>query len=255
MSKEQTETLEQMRVRRYNESVGDRDKDDGYNCSICKNKGLIAHETGTGSEMFRDCKCMSIRNILLRARNSGLGDILHDLTFDRFVDTEPWQAEIKKKAKAFCMDGDAGWFYIGGQSGCGKSHICTAIVGHYIKAGKKVQYMLWAEDSKRLKQLASDTGYQKEIDKYKNAEVLYIDDFLKTRQGGSTSDADMNLAFEIINNRMLDNGKITIISSEKTLDELMDYDEATMSRIFQKTGNYKLNIAKDKGKNYRLLQA
>lgn len=35
-------------------------------------------------------------------------------------------------------------------------------------------------------------------------------------------------------------------------DELMDYDEATMSRIYQQTGKYKLNIGKDRGKNYRL---
>lgn len=252
MSAEQTETLEQLRVRRYNESVGDLDQAGGYDCSICNNRGLIAVETGTGTEKFRTCRCMHIRNILARAKRSGLGDILTGLTFDQYRDTAPWQTEIKQKAEAFCRDEAAGWFYIGGQSGCGKSHICTAIVGHYIKAGKNVQYMLWANDSKKLKQLASDPGYQDEIKKYTDADVLYIDDFLKTRSGASPSDADISLAFELINSRLLDNRKITIISSEKTLDELIEYDEATMGRVFQHTGAYKLNIAKDRKKNYRL---
>ena len=62
----------------------------------------------------------------------------------------------------------------------------------------------------------------------------------------------MNLAFEIINHRIIDREKVTIISSEKTLDQLMEYDEATMSRIYQKAGRYKISIAKDKSKNYRL---
>lgn len=163
-----------------------------------------------------------------------------------------------KDGKQYCFTVETGYLilrrngriFITGNSG--KSHICTAIAAHYIKAGHDVKYMLWNEESKKLKALVNDTSYQDHIDVYKNVDVLYIDDFLKVRNGESPTVADINLAFEIINNRLIQNDKITIISSEKMLDEIMEYDEATMSRIYQKTGTYKLNIGRDKSRNYRL---
>jgi DNA replication protein DnaC len=113
--------------------------------------------------------------------------------------------------------------------------------------------MLWCEDSKRLKALVNDfTEYQNEINKFKNVDVLYIDDFLKTQHGEQPTKGDINLAFEILNHRLMNPDQITIISSEKTLTDILTYDEATMSRIYQQTKQYKTNIAKDLNKNYRL---
>lgn len=245
------EYMEQ-KVKFFNDSVGNLNELDGYNCDICKNKGMIAYVSG-GYERTRFCKCKTIRDTLSRAKRSGLGDILTDYTFAKYKDTEDWQKQIKQKAIEFCNDSEAKWFYIGGQVGCGKTFICTAIAGYLIKQGKDVKYMLWSEEGKRLKSLLTDSGeYQTEINKYKDAEVLYIDDFLKVRNGESPTNGDINLAFEIINNRLIDKSKITIISSEKTLNEIMEYDEATMSRIYEKTGKYKINIPKDPNKNYRM---
>lgn len=236
----------------YNQSKGNLNEIDGYNCEVCKNKGFIALLDGNGYEVRRACKCQKIRATLNRARKSGLGDIITEYTFDRYKDVEDWQKYIKNTAIAFCSDDAAHWFYIGGQVGAGKSHICTAIAAYYIKQARNVCYMLWGEESKLLKALANTAQYYTEIEKWKSADVLYIDDFLKVKNGETPTTADMNLAFEIINHRIIDREKVTIISSEKTLDQLMEYDEATMSRIYQKAGRYKISIAKDKAKNYRL---
>lgn len=205
-----------------------------------------------GYPSMRECKCKKIRATLKRAKRSGLGDILKDFSFNKFEATDSWQKEIKEKAQQFCTDEDAKWFYIGGQVGSGKTHICTAIASYYIKAGKEVRYMLWAEDSKFLKANVNENVYTERMADLKNADVLYIDDFLKVKQGEVPTPADINIAFEIINHRLMSNDKVTIISSEKQLNEVMDYDEATMSRIYQKTGQYKFSIAKDREKNYRL---
>lgn len=246
------EELQRLKVDNYNNTEGNLNEFDGYNCKICKNKGFIAKLDDKGCEVYRECKCRKTRETLRRAKRSGLGDILSDFTFDKFIDNEDWQKKIKSQAIAFCEDDKAKWFYIGGQVGSGKSMICTAICGHYIKAGREVRYMLWCEEAKRLKALVNEPSYHTVIDKYKNADVLYIDDFLKTQSGEQPTKGDINLAFEIINRRLLSHEKITIISSEKTLDEILEYDEGTMSRVYQKADNYNMSIGKDRSKNYRL---
>lgn len=259
-SKEDVEKYAQMsyRERRQviidieNQIPGNLNEFDGYNCDDCKNRGYIWKLNEDDMDTRVECRCMSTRATLRRAKRSGLGDILIDCTFDKFNATEGWQIDLKKKAMDFCKDNEAKWFFIGGQPGSGKTHICTAIAGYYIKKRYDVKYMLWCEDSKRLKAVINEPEYQVELNKYKNVDVLYIDDFLKTQQGEDPSKGDINIAFELINHRLVNADLITIISSEKTLTDILAYDEATMSRIYQKTGIYKTNIDKDIGKNYRL---
>lgn len=247
------EELMQKQIDLYNESSGNLNEVDGYNCNVCKNKGFIARLDENGYEIHRYCKCQKIRNTLRRAKRSGLGDILSDYTFDKFNALEKWQIDLKNKAQAFCKDDSARWFYIGGQPGCGKTHLCTAIAAYYIKHEKDVKYMLWCEDSKKLKALVNEyTEYQAAMNELKNVPVLYIDDFFKTQHGEQPTKGDINLAFEILNHRLMNPELITIISSEKTMMNLLEYDEATMSRIYQHTGKYKTDIPKDIKKNYRL---
>ena len=81
--------------------------------------------------------------------------------------------------------------------------------------------------------------------------VLYIDDMYKTGKGQQPTVGDVNLAFEIINARYNDTGKVTIISSERTVEEMLDIDEAVGSRIYERSkGNY-LNLYGRE--NWRLL--
>lgn len=247
------EKFKQIQVDDYNKTEGDLNTFDGYNCERCKNKGFIAKLDENGEEIHYYCRCQKIRNTLRRARGSGLGDILSNCTFDKYETSEDWQKDLKSLAKEFCEDNQAPFFFIGGQVGAGKTHLCTAISAHYLKAGFNVQYMIWVEDAKQLKALVNDhIEYQNKLSRFKNADVLYIDDFLKTKKGEEPSNGDINLAFELLNRRYMDKDKITIISSEKTMGDLLKYDEATMSRIFQLAGKYKQDIYADRRKNYRL---
>ena len=226
---------------------------DGYNCDLCKNRGYTWKLNEDDMDTRVDCQCKATRATLARAKRSGLGDILKDYKFSKFIATEGWQVDLKNKAEEFCQDDSARWFFVGGQPGAGKTHLCTAIAAHYIKAGRNVKYMLWCEDAKKLKSLVNEyTEYQTAINELKSVDVLYIDDFFKTQHGEQPTKGDINLAFEILNHRLMNPEQITIISSEKTLTDILNYDEATMSRIYQLTGRYKTNIAKDIAKKYRL---
>lgn len=250
---------EQFKVDGLNNTVGDRDKEDGYNCKECKNKGYIAklveNDDGSYSHCFAECKCLGIRNSIMRMKRSGLKDIIRDYTFEKFEESEPWQKALKSAAIEYSNNPN-GWFFLGGQSGAGKTHLCTAICRKFLFDGRKVLYMLWRDEVVKLKAVVNDSEeYGKIIDKYKRVEVLYIDDLFKTgktadQQNQKPTTGDINAAFEIINYRYNNPKLITIISSELTVDELIDIDEATGGRIYERAKAF--NIAKDRSRNYRI---
>ena len=87
--------------------------------------------------------------------------------------------------------------------------------------------------------------YQSRIRPFKTVPVLYIDDFLK---GGHT-EADLRLAFEILNARYNDSSLRTIISSEMSLFDVLGLDEATGGRIYERAKGYVIEAPKE---NWRL---
>lgn len=253
---------EQYKVDDWNRTPGNRNEEDGYDCTICLNKGTIAklveRHDGTFSHCFADCKCVETRNSIMRMKRSGLKDIIKDYTFDKFVVSEPWQQSIKSAAMEYARN-PQGWFYMGGQVGAGKTHLCTAVCREFLLAGKRVVYMLWRDEIVKLKASVNDAEeYGKLIDRYKNAEVLYVDDLFKTGKADNgtaqkPTPADVNAAFEIINYRYNNPALLTIISSELSEDELLDIDEATGSRIYERAKA--ITIGKDRRRNYRIRKA
>lgn len=223
----------------------------GYECPKCKSRGDYMTVVGTQNAL-RECECMAIRRNLQMIENSGLKDLLEEYTFERYQIREPWQRNILETAQRYVQDHGDQWFWIGGQVGCGKTHICTAIVDCFLRAGMPSRYMLWRDAVVQLKGLVNDAEYGREIGPYKTVPVLYIDDFFKTEQGKRPTAGDVHIAFEILNYRYNNKGLLTIISSERNSDELMDIDEATGSRIYQRTKGYCLNIGQDRRKNWRL---
>jgi len=246
---------------RYNESVGNLDKEDGIDCPICKNKGYIEEVVegfrGDYTSSLRQCECMKQRRSLQRLKKSGMAESIEKLTFATFETTEDWQRSVKERAQRYVQGLGSKWFFIGGAVGCGKTHICTAICGELLKQNLSIKYMSWSEESVKLKGKVNDDDFDDLIRQYKDVDVLYIDDFFKTRRSRTgevqyPSDADIKLAYQIINFRYTANKK-TIISSEWILDELMNFDDATSSRIYEMCrGGSMLQIDRLTERNYRM---
>lgn len=195
---------------------------------------------------------MAIRRSIRRAKKSGLGDLLERHTFDRFQTPEQWQARAKKLAQGYAEAPD-GWFVASGASGSGKTHLCTAICRRLLDDGRAVRYELWREMAQKIKAAALDGDMRsKLLDPLKNAEVLYLDDFLKTARGTAPTKADTELAFDIIGARY--NAKaLTLLSTELSVDELLSLDVALGGRIHEMChrGAQYLSFAGE-GKNWRL---
>lgn len=224
----------------------------GYDCPECLNRGHFMEVDEHGNRHFRDCKCMVIRRNKERIARSGLADLMEQYTFDAWQTPEPWQKQILSAAKGFAENPD-GWFVVTGKVGCGKTHICTAICGELLNKGLNVQYMLWRESIGRLKAVVNDPKeYDRQITPLMNVKVLYIDDLFKTGKGMAPTSADFNVAFELINHRYIKRDLVTLISSELTIGEILEYDEAVGSRIYECAKRSSCYFALGDKKNWRL---
>lgn len=225
-----------------------------YDCPACNNKTLLYY-VGGGQILTKNCACIPIRGSIMRARSSGLGDELKRCQFSSFEAETDWQKDAKTRAMRYSHD-PKGWLMISGQNGSGKTHLCTAVVGRLIHAGMAARYMRWKDDSAALKGVMNEPEFQEQINPFLSIDVLYIDDFLKTPRGEDRkpkppTGGDLNLAFHIINSRY-STGKITIISSEWTVDDVVSFDEATGSRIYERAKGSCIEIPKGIENNYRL---
>ena len=218
---------------------------DNVDCPVCHNTGCIVTKAPDGTLKASECACMAKRVSIRRLERSGLKDAVNRYTFKNYVADTMERKKVLYAAEDFCRN-DKGWFFISGKSGSGKTHICTAICSRMMEQNKNVRYMLWRDETVLLKALTTDgEEYQRLIQPIKSVPVLYIDDFLK---GGHT-DADIRLAFEILNSRYNDSQLRTIISSELTLFEILGLDEAVGGRIYERAKGYVLEAPRI---NFRL---
>lgn len=212
-------------------------------CPKCKNRGWIAYNDGDGV-VYERCDCMPKRRALRGIRESGLSALLEDYRLDNYETPEPWQESALAKARQYAEDPGKSWFYIYGLPGTGKSHLCTGICGALLESGHDVRYMLWRDVSRELKAVVNDTAFNELAAPYKRCAVLYIDDFLK----GGMGDADKRLAFELLNSRY-NSRRPTLISSELSIDAVLDWDEAIGSRIYERAKGFVIHA---NGQNWRL---
>lgn len=188
------------------------------------------------------------QNTERKLRASGLGPYIDFHTFANFKTPNKWQQTIKNQAQKF-VSNPKGWFVILGQSGSGKTMICNAIAIELMRQGKTLEYMLWFDEVNKMKwDMQHNEAY---ITKLKYADILYIDDFLKTRSDTSPTDIEVELAYQILDTRYRSR-KITIISGEKTLSQIQSYDTAVFGRIIEMAKDNLISLGLDESKNVRM---
>ena len=224
-------------------------------CEKCKGIGWIFLTDEEGNECVKECECQELIRARGRLKASGISDEFQRKGFKNFDDRKlPLLKKARETAIDYCKqfpvikDTRYNSILFMGQVGSGKTHlsmaICNAIMDKYMIA---VRYMPYREEIIRIKQKVNDDeDYDSRIKKFKECPVLMIDDLLK----GKNTEADINILFEIINYRYLNNLPM-IISTEKTIDELLSFDEGTMSRILEMSRGHQIEF-KGREYNYRL---
>lgn len=244
------------RVAEYNGSTGDLNLADGYDCPKCQNRGLFAfaeEANGYLYERYRVCECRKARDSIARIARSGLQEALSRLTFDSYVVRESWQDQAKKRALSYAKDSpDSAWLLVCGQVGSGKTHLCTAVCGEFLRNGHEVVYSLWRNDMAALKRAQREDSEPIDIfDRLTGCEILYLDDLFKPAKGEGVSASDIKLTYDIINSRYISRRR-TIISGELLIGEMLSLDEATASRICELSKGFRVQISRQDGRNYRI---
>lgn len=240
--------FEKTRVGWMNSVHGALNLIDGIECERCLNRGRIYTIDEDGYLLSVSCKCMNQRKTKHRMVESGLGRLIEKCTFESYRTDEPWQESSKAIAEKYANKHE-GWLFVSGQSGSGKTHICTAVCNELMKSGYSVTYKIWSDlfhevDSAKYNY---DERYNI-LDELKKSDFLYIDDFLKNYK--DCGKGVIAIALDVINSRY-NTGKPLILSTELILGEIESIDEALAGRIDEMSKGQKIQIKKEKERNLR----
>ena len=232
------------------EKLENSNQENNYKCDKCKDMLFIEQSDGS----YGPCECRQIRIAENKLKASGVSEEFRKMRFESFnyqnsVETLEAYLTAKSYSKDFAEIRAArkNSIILSGQVGSGKTHLGMSIANNLLDDSVGVIYMPYRSSITNLKQSITDEeNYQREIRSYKEAHVLLIDDLFK----GRITESDTNIIYEIVEYRYFKNLPM-IVTTEKTVDELLDIDEAIGSRIYEMSKNYLITM-KGRGLNYRL---
>lgn len=213
-----------------------------YDCNICKDDyWILSKETNSA----RPCSCMKINTYKRLLESSGIMERFISKRLDNYRENNNIQIRAKKMATEYVINfegierTDSNSIAFLGQAGAGKTHLSIGIANELLNNKVGVCYMPYREVITKLKQLITDHDkYTIEINKYKNAQVLLIDDLYKgatfgrVGEGASINESDARIIYEIIDYRYLKQVPL-IVSSEFSMEQLINLNEALNSRIME----------------------
>lgn len=220
-----------------------------YKCSKCRDEGFIFSVSPEGYEQASECECQTPLKIERYLKSSGVdyGEY-KSKTLGTFKADTKMAAEMKDYAERFLNDITAKGIGYFGKSGIGKTHICIAICQEITR--KKLiphLYFSYRHEIQKLKAAYyHEEEYARLMDRWISCKILYIDDLFKfaTGKDGKMLSQELQIMFDIINSRYL-NRSTTIFSSEYSVNEIKNIDEALGSRIFSMIHPYGLRCEGD----------
>lgn len=220
-----------------------------YDCPKCEDRGYI-FKIQDGYEVAVPCECLEKKQSVEKMARSGLTEAFKQRTFKTFIVNNEWQLEAKAKAMDYSKNfkETKASLMLSGQPGSGKTHIGVATMLRLIENNTGCVYREYISMLTDLKQTSMDEEeYIRSLEKYINPPVLFLDDFLK----GEPTIADRKHVYKIINTRYLKSMPM-IISTEKSVKEILNWDEAIGSRLIEMCQGNVIEFPRGLENNYRL---
>lgn len=220
-----------------------------YDCPKCEDRGYT-FEIKDGYEVAVPCECLEKKQSIEKMARSGLTEAFKQRTFKTFIVNNEWQLEAKAKAMDYSKNfkETKASLMLSGQPGSGKTHIGVATMLRLIENNTGCVYREYISMLTDLKQTSMDEEeYIRSLEKYINPPVLFLDDFLK----GEPTIADRKHVYKIINTRYLKSMPM-IISTEKSVKKILNWDEAIGSRLIEMCQGNVIEFPRGLENNYRL---
>lgn len=222
-----------------------------YDCPKCEDRGYI-FKIQDGYEVAVACECLEKKQSIEKMERSGLTEAFKQRTFKTFIVNNEWQIKAKNEVLRYVNDflkkETNASLILCGNPGSGKTHLGIGAMLELINNNVGCVYKEYISMLTNLKQVINEEEeFIRELEKYINPRVLFLDDFLK----GQPTEADRKYIYKVINTRYL-KGKPMIISTEKSIKEILMFDEAVGSRIVEMAQNNIITFPRGIENNYRL---
>ncbi|CAI3658643.1 putative ATP-binding protein, IstB-like [Clostridium neonatale] len=224
-----------------------------YKCCKCKDTGWILIPQEKMQPVAITCDCQKVQKNKREWKLCGINPEMVGYKFSNFEVWNETSKLVKDTASTYFNDFEQirnsrrNSILLCGQVGSGKSHLSIALALNLLNAKIRTVYMLYRDVITKIKQnVIDEKKYASMILKYQVCEVLLIDDLFK----GRLNESDVNIMFEIINYRYL-NFLPIIVSSEFTIEKMLEFDEGIGSRIYEMSKDYVVEIKNDIRNNYR----
>lgn len=215
-------------------------------------------------EYWQVCECTKRKSLQRMLKSSQMSEWMQQCTFAGFVTENRPQAVVDAancaldyyKQFKFNKDKAQNSIALLGKPGSGKTHLLSAVANSLVlKQGMRVLYFPHVEGMEELKE--DFEKMPEKVHAMKTVDVLYWDDLFKGRT--SPTSWQLEKLFEIVNYRYLNNLPM-LISSERTIDDLLEIDEGIGSRIYSMCKNHIVTMATTQEEtktgvklNYRLI--
>lgn len=226
-----------------------------YKCQKCRDQEGAFYRDDQGYEYWRECECVKNRRAERLMQSSHITEEFQKKSFGNF-DKANLHVQVQEafdKSYRYTMEFNnirknrQNSMALLGQPGCGKTHLLMATSNNLIKRGVEVVYFPWVEG---FNEISEDYKLLNErVKRLQHAEVLYIDDLYKGRDQPTKTQREQ--LFAIINYRYLEHKPI-LISSERNIAQMCEFDEGVGSRINEMCRDYKVILDAGIGINYRL---
>lgn len=227
-------------------------------CPRCNGSGWVinyTHEDPTGvkagsqGEIAPCPVCHDRIHAAKKRLASGLPEELKEKTLKGYECSEPWQRRALEAAVSFAKKPE-GLLFLGGQSGCGKSHLAAGIIYYVSKSGSQPPfYYSWPDLLAAVRRTSRDWRSTDIRDTLKDCRTLVVlDDFLAA-PNGRTSTAALEIAFEIISARTA-NKLPTVLASPYTAEKINALYSVLFKKIARAAGDRLISIDPDERKDF-----
>lgn len=210
------------------------------------------------TDHWQVCSCVEQDRVNKLIRSSQMTDAFRKNTFETF-DAQGVHETIREAyRKAFIYykrfqdirASNNNGICLLGRPGCGKTHLLMAITNKLFDDGIEVLYVPYVGVMEEVKNdMKKEDINAARFDKMMKVDVLFIDDLFKPPTVPSAY--EVRKMFEVINYRYIER-KPLLLSSELSIEDMLNIDEGLGSRIKEMCHDFRVIIKGGRELNYRL---